>query len=83
MDEIAEIAQLRSRVSQLEARLDYLFTHLNVSYVPDPDALNAPVIELLENGDYMSALRTYRDIHRVGLAEAKEAIDALQARLKG
>ena len=37
MDTIFEIAQLRNRVAQLEGQLTFLFTHLQITYVPDAD----------------------------------------------
>ena len=72
-----EIAQLRSRVAQLEAQLAFLYTHLGVTYVPNPDIINHPVIDLLKTGHYMDAMKAYMDSHKASLSNAKAAVDAL------
>jgi hypothetical protein len=77
MNAEVEIAQLRSRVAQLEAQLTFLYAHLGVTYVPDPDIINQPVIDLLKTGHYMDAMKAYMDIHKASLSNAKAAVDAL------
>jgi len=77
MNAEVEIAQLRSRVAQLEAQLTFLYSHLGVTYVPDPDIINQPVIALLKSGNYMDAIKAYMDIHKASLSNAKAAVDAL------
>ncbi len=77
MNADVEIAQLRSRVAQLEAQLTFLYAHLGVTYVPDPDRINQPVIDLLKTGHYMDAMKAYMDIHKASLSNAKAAVDAL------
>lgn len=72
-----EIAQLRSRVAQLEAQMTFLYTHLGVTYVPNLDIINQPVIDLLKTGHYMDAMKAYMDIHKASLSNAKVAVDAL------
>lgn len=72
-----EIAQLRSRVAQLEAQITFLYTHLGVTYVPNLDIINQPVIDLLKTGHYMDAMKAYMDIHKASLSNAKVAVDAL------
>ena len=77
MDSVFELAQLRNRVAQLEGQLTFLFAHLNITYVPDADVLNKPVIELLKSGRKMDALKAYMDIHGASLSTANAAMDAL------
>ncbi len=72
-----EIAQLRSKVAQLEAQMTFLYTHLGVTYVPNPDIINQPVIDLLKTGHYMDAMKAYMDIHKALLSYAKAAVDVL------
>ena len=72
-----EIDQLRSKVAQLEAQMTFLYTHLGVTYVPNPDIINQPVIDLLKTGHYMDAMKAYMDIHKASLGNAKAAVDAL------
>jgi hypothetical protein len=48
-----------------------------VTYVPNPDIINQPVIDLLKTGHYMDAMKAYMDIHKASLSNAKAAVDAL------
>jgi hypothetical protein len=81
MDSIFEIAHLRNRVSQREGQLTFLFTHLNITYVPDADVLNKPFVELLKSGRKMNAIKAYMDIHGASFSVANAAIDALSKKL--
>ena len=81
MDSIFEIAQLRNRVAQLEGQLTFLFTHFQITYVPDADVLNKPVIELLKSGRKMDAIKAYMDIHGASLSTANAAMDALSKKI--
>jgi ribosomal protein L7/L12 len=38
------------------------------------------VIDLLKAGNKIEAIKVYREMYNVGLAEAKEAIDRMEAR---
>lgn len=44
----------------------------------DPDRLNEHVLGLLRAGRKIGAIRLYRDVTGVGLAEAKRQVEALQ-----
>jgi ribosomal protein L7/L12 len=45
---------------------------------PKPgEATMADVTRLARNGEKIAAIRCYREIHNVGLAEAKEAVEQL------
>ena len=44
--------------------------------VPDPDPLPVEVREHLTGGDKIKAIAAYRQVTGVGLAEAKEAVEA-------
>lgn len=76
-----ELLALRSRINELEDRLKYIYQHLRIEYSEDPDAANAKVFELIQAGNKIEAIKTYREIHHVGLAEAKQAVDGMEARL--
>lgn len=73
MDVQSAVFVLRTKVAELEAKLAFLYTQLNITYVPDVDALNAPVIE---------RVRAYRDIHQTSLTETNAAVVALKAKYK-
>jgi len=76
-----DILALRSRVAQLEARLEYVYKHLRIEYSDNPNAANQTVIDALRNGNKIEAIRIYREIHNAGLAEAKQAVDGMESRL--
>lgn len=72
-----EIQLLRSRVNELEDRLKFLYERLNIDYGdPNTDPIRSPQIqEALRRGNKIEAIKLYRELTGVGLAEAKQAID--------
>jgi ribosomal protein L7/L12 len=73
-----EVQQLRSRINELEDRLKFLYRHLGMAYEADPAAspINHPQIqEALRRGNKIEAIKIYRELTGVGLAEAKTEID--------
>ena len=77
----SELLALRSRINELEARLEFLYNHLNITYSNNPDEANKKVMEMLIRGNKIEAIKIYREIHNVGLAEAKQAVDGMETRL--
>jgi ribosomal protein L7/L12 len=75
-----DLIQLRARVKELEDRLKFIYDHLRIEYSDNPDKKNAKVIDLLKAGNKIEAIKVYREMYNVGLAEAKEAIDRMEAR---
>jgi len=53
---------------------------LNIEYMEgDPtQAVNAKVRELLQRGNKIEAIKIYREVYNVGLAEAKHVIDSIE-----
>ena len=80
----AEIQLLRSRVNELEDRLKFLYRRLNIEYAdPNSDPSLSPQIqEALRRGNKIEAIRIYRELTGVGLAEAKQAIDRAEQFIK-
>ncbi|MDP1547131.1 MAG: hypothetical protein Q8L87_14040 [Anaerolineales bacterium] len=76
-----EITRLRVRIGELEARLDFLYKRLNIEYNDNPNSIDPKIIELIKRRNKIEAIKVYRETHNVGLAEAKSAIDDLEARL--
>jgi ribosomal protein L7/L12 len=76
----AEIQLLRSRVNELEERLKFLYERLNIDYAdPSSDPIRSPQLqEALRRGNKIEAIKIYRELTGVGLAEAKQAIDQLE-----
>ena len=72
-----EVQQLRSRINELEDKLNVLYRHLNLNYTdPGSDPLLSPQIQdALRRGNKIEAIKIYREMTGVGLAEAKDAIE--------
>jgi ribosomal protein L7/L12 len=73
----ADILLLKSKINELEDRLNFLYSRLNIEYAdPGSDPVLAPQIqEALRRGNKIEAIKIYRQLTGVGLAEAKDAID--------
>jgi hypothetical protein len=76
-----ELNLLRSRVVHLEAQVDFLYRHLGVRFVeqhsPDDDPR---IIDALRKNNMIEAIKIYREINDIGLAEAKAAVEGIRAR---
>ena len=79
----ADIQLLRSRINELEDRLNFLYRKLNIEYTnPNSDPLFLPQIQdALRHGNKIEAIKIYRELTGVGLAEAKQAVENLESRL--
>ena len=79
-----EVQQLRSRINELEDRLKFLYRRLNIDYV-DPNSnpvLSPPVQDALRRGNKIEAIKIYRELTGVGLAEAKDVIEKAEQFIK-
>ena len=78
----AEFLLLTSRVRELEDKLQFLYDRLNIDYVsPGTEPSLSPQIqEALRRGNKIEAIKIYRELTGVGLAEAKQTIDRLESR---
>ena len=77
-----EIALLKGRVSQLEARLEFLYRHLGVTFVAQMQPGDDPrVIEALRANNLLAAIKAYRVATNASLEEAKIAIEEMRGRL--
>ena len=77
-----EIALLKGRVSKLEARLEFLYRHLGVTFVEDVHAGDNPqVIAALKSNNMLEAIKLYRMATNSSLEQAKFAIEEMRARL--
>ena len=77
----SEILALRARLAELENRVDFLYNHLGIAHVRDIGMAEARVVEMLKKGNKIEAIKIYREIYSCGLAEAKQAVDGIEARL--
>ena len=80
----AEMQLLRSRINELEDRLNFLYRRLNIEYAdPSSNPVISPQIQdALRRGHKIEAIKIYRELTGVGLAEAKQAIDRAEQFLK-
>ncbi|HEX2998499.1 MAG TPA: ribosomal protein L7/L12 [Anaerolineales bacterium] len=81
----AEFLLLQSRVRELEEKLQFLYRRLNIDYAntdTSSDPLFSPQLqEALRRGNKLEAIKIYRELTGVGLAEAKQAIDKMDSGL--
>jgi len=80
----AEFLALKSHVNELEEKLQFLYRRLNIDYLePNSDpALAQQVQDALRRGNKIEAIKIYRELSGVGLAEAKQAIDRAEQFIK-
>lgn len=80
----ADILLLKSRINELEDRLNFLYQRLGLEYSdPNSDPIRSPKIQdALRRGNKIEAIKIYRELTGVGLAEAKEAIDRAEQFIK-
>ena len=80
----ADILLLKSRINELEDRLNFLYQRLGLEYSdPNSDPIRSPEIQdALRRGNKIEAIKIYRELTGVGLAEAKEAIDRAEQFIK-
>lgn len=78
----AEFLLLQSRVRELEDKLEFLYRSLNIQYMdPNKAPMNSPQLqEALRRGNKIEAIKIYRELTGVGLAEAKQAIESMESR---
>ena len=75
-------ARLQGRVIQLEGQVAFLYKHLGVTFVPESGPGDDPrIIEQLQKGKMMNAIKFYREITDASLFEAKQAVEEIQRRL--
>ncbi len=78
-----QIMELSMRLARLEGEVQELYKRLNIPYGDEAVRADGQVMEALRRGNMIEAIKIYRQIHDVGLAEAKEAVEALRSRTGG
>lgn len=76
-----EFIALRARIAELEDRLQYLYKRLNIEYIENSSTVDPRLIEYLKKGNKIEAIKLYREIYDVGLAEAKNAVEEIEKSL--
>ena len=81
----SDIEELRQRLTLVEARLEQLFEHLDLApgAAAESDELDPnedpEIQDLLAKGNNAQAVKRYREISGVDIAEAQRAIDSAQS----
>jgi len=81
----ADIQLLKSRINELEDHLKFLYRRLNIDYAEDPNSdptLSPQILDALRRGNKIEAIKIYRELTGVGLAEAKDVIDKAEQFIK-
>ena len=80
------LAEAKAAIDALEQRLeageDAPSAPPPAPVAPDMDALAARVVALVQGGNTIEAIKVYREVTNVGLREAKEAVEAIEDRLR-
>jgi hypothetical protein len=77
-----EISSLKGRVSRLEARLEFLYRHLGVTFIEDSRPTDDPrIIEALKANNLLEAIKLYRMATNASLEAAKAGVEEMRARL--
>ncbi len=77
-----EIGLLKGRVNRLEARLEFLYRHLDVTFIEDVRGGDDPqVIAALKANDMLAAIKLYRMATNASLEQAKLGIQEMRTRL--
>ena len=79
-----DIIALKARIAELEDRLKFIYRHLNIEVLDNnSDPISSPQIQAaLREGNKIAAIKIYREMTGVGLAEAKQAIDRAEQFIK-
>ncbi len=77
-----EYARLREMVIRLQGEVDFLYKHLGITFVPESAPQDDPrIVEQLKKGNMLQAIAIYRQIHNVGIDQAREGIFEIKGRL--
>jgi hypothetical protein len=76
-----EMSLLRSRISRLEAEVEFLYKHLRITFSEDASPNDDPrILDALRRNNIIEAIKYYREITNTGLADAKAAVEEIRAR---
>lgn len=84
MADANDLAALSIKVAELERKIDFILTRLNLPYTDNALSLaESEAAKWLRLGDKnkIQAIKAYREATGVGLAEAMKAVDALEIKL--
>jgi ribosomal protein L7/L12 len=68
---------IMERLRAIEAQLAIVSEKVGVPYTPAADGVPADVVELVQNGDRIGAIRRYRELTGVGGDEAMAVVNKI------
>ncbi len=74
-----DLINLRVRVAELEVKLDFLYSKLDIEYINNPGMADARIIDLIKKGNKIEAIKAYRDLTNADLADAKREVEKIEA----
>jgi ribosomal protein L7/L12 len=80
--QLSDIQRRVAALARLEAKLDLLMKHAGIQYEPYKD-LPGDVVDAVQRGEKIEAIKRYRAATGVGLKEAKDFIEEVQRRAGG
>ena len=77
-----ELIDLRQRIVRLEGQVEYLYKRLGIIIDVEAASIDeSEVIAALQKGNLIEAIKVYRQLYDVGLAEAKTAVENMKDRM--
>lgn len=74
-----EIAEVKTRLDRLEARMSFLLRRLNIAAEEPPTWSASPaVLELLRKGEKNAAIRAFMDETAASLKDAKRYVESIE-----
>jgi len=75
------LQQLRKRLKQLETQVVFLYKHLGVTFVPEPQVDDPRIIELIKKAKTLDALKLFRELYDESLPDAQQGVEDIRRRL--
>ena len=77
-----QFSDLRKRVAHLEGQVAFLYSHLGMTFVPEPQLNDDPrIVEALKSGNLLQAMKIYRENTGETADDARKAVEEMQGRL--
>jgi hypothetical protein len=77
-----QIASLKTEIYKLQARVEFLYSHLGLEYVEETSPSDDPeVVNALRTGNVLEAIKVFRMRTNADLSTAKLAVEEMRARL--
>lgn len=76
-----DLQELRKRINTLEEQVNFLFSHLGVTFIPKSEGDDPRILGFLQKGKMIEAIQIYRELYPdIFLADAKRAVEEIKLR---